>query len=349
MSLKPTININPVYTTNNIDTLQAGLYQIAPNNSNLIVRVNTTSNIGLSGEIKLNTAISPYIFQGYNGSDWLDLNASVGETGPPGKDFIDVVNFNNLPLPIDSSILVSLGNIFATTSINVISGYNDVNIRSLQGSTYIVNSNLTVNSVELFQSSNIITVSSLPLPYKWDFSGTNNTITKLKNANIDNINYSWGDSSIWIVKQDITILKGQAVCITNDINNSIPNSNLVIIPLIYTSLVNTDANPFTAPLNMLGIATQTVIGGNGNTCVVCTKGITTVLCTDKITNNFFLTPNVATIGIDGIVGKDGGIFCNTNLNPTVNYVRAGYFLEHGTIANNGDYALFYVEPRFQIA
>jgi len=340
--LKPYININPAYATNNTDSLQAGLYQIAPNNSNLIVRVNTTSNIGISGEIQLNTSLMTPTFQGYDGSGWVDFNATVGPTGPSGTDFTNAVNFNNLPLPGDSSIPVSLGSVFATTYANVAMDISNVNIRSLQSGQYTINSNLVVQSLKISQNSNIITLTSQPLPYTWNFTGSNNTVSTLKNASSDVNNYYWGENSNWIVKQGSTVLKGQAVKITNDS----PSSNLVIIPITYTSLIG--VNPFTTPLNMLGIATQTATGGN--TCVVCTKGITSVLCTSNITSDFISSSAVANVGLDGLVGKDGGIFCNTTPVPMVDYIRAGYFLESGTgVASNGNYALFYVEPRFQIS
>jgi hypothetical protein len=345
--LKPTININPAYTTNNIDSLQAGLYQISPNNSNLVVRVNTTSNIGLSGEIALNTSLTPHIFQGYNGNNWVDLNATQGAQGNPGVGFTNAVNFNNLQLPGDSSIIVPLGSVFATTYANVALNISNVNVRSLQGGNYSINSNLVVNSLSLSQNSNIITLTSQPLPYKWDFTGSNNTISLLKNTPSDTINYSWGDCSKWIVKEGYIVLKGQAVQITNDINNSIPNSNLAIIPITYTSLIG--ISPFTTPLNMLGISTQNVIGGNSNTCIVCTKGITSVLCTSNITTDFTITSSVSSVGIDGLVGRDGGIFCNLISIPPVDYIKAGYFLETGNVAGNGNYALFYVSPQLQIS
>ena len=43
-----------------------------------------------------------------------------------------------------------------------------------------MNSNLTVNSTELTQNSNVITITSKPLPYNWDFTGSQNTVTYLK-------------------------------------------------------------------------------------------------------------------------------------------------------------------------
>jgi hypothetical protein len=339
--LKPTININPAYSSNHIDTHQAGLYQITPNSSNLAVRVNTTANIGLAGEIQLNTAINPIRFQGYNGTAWVDFNATQGPQGVPGQDFTNAVNFNNLPLPGDSSVPVSLGSVFATTFVDVSQSISDVNIRSLQGGTYTVNSNLTLQTLSLSQNSNIITLESQPLPYNWDFA-SNNTVSYLKNAPADTINYGWGETSIWIVKQGSTVLKGQAVRIAADT----PSSNIVITPISYNSL--TGVNPFTTPLNMLGIATQSAVGGES--CIVCTKGITSVLCTNNITVDFVSTTDVPAVGIDGIVGKDGGVFCNTTPVPMVDYIRAGYFLESGLgVANNGNYALFYVEPRFVVS
>ena len=116
------------------------------------------------------------------------------------------------------------------------------------------------------------------------------------------------------------------------------------IPVIYSSLAG--VSPFTTPFNMLGIAMETVSGGND--CLVCTRGISTVLCTSNITADFVSSSSVSDVGIDGVVGRDGGIFCNTTPAPLVNYIRAGYFLESGGgVASNGNYALFYVEPKVQ--
>ena len=92
--LKPVININPAYATNTLNNGQAGWYQVSPTTSNLALRV-SNSTIGMTGEIKLNTSTNPYKFQGYNGSGWVDFNAIQGEQGVPGRDFTNVVNFNN--------------------------------------------------------------------------------------------------------------------------------------------------------------------------------------------------------------------------------------------------------------
>jgi len=343
-TLKPSILINPQYATNTLDTQQAGWYQVMPNASNLALRVNY-SNIGLKGEIRLNTTTLPNVFQGNNGSAWVDFNAVIGPTGPAGQDFTNAVNFNNLGANSSAGIQVPLANIFSTTYANVSAGISNVNIRSLQGSQYTINSNLTVDSIILSQNSNIITINTQPLPYSWNFgtSGggyTLNTIPYLKNSSSNTNFFGWGETSNWIVKQDQTVLKGQAVRLTSDV----ASSNIVITPITYTNL--SLLNPFVTPFNMLGIATQTVSGGNQ--CVVCTKGITTVLCTSNITTDFVITSDVSSVGLFGLVGKDAGIFYPTQVNIN-DYIIAGYFLESSPIlANNGNYALFYVDPKVHI-
>lgn len=345
--LKPNILINPQYTTNNVDTQQAGFYQISPNSSNLALRVNY-SNIGLQGEIRINTTTIPPVFQGNNGSAWVDLNALQGPTGPAGQDFTNAVNFNNLGSNTASGTTVQLAEIFATTYANVAASISNVNIRSLEGGQYNINSNLTVDSMILNQNSNIITLNTQPLPYTWNFAeNNNNNVSFLKNSSSDSTFYGWGETSKWIVKTGETVNKGQAVRLTKDSTTS----NIVITPLTYTTL--TGLNPFTTPFNMLGIATETASGGNP--CIVCTKGITTALCTSSVLNitaDFVNTISINNVGLYGLVAKDGGIFCNTTSSPLVDYIIAGYFLESGsagnTIADYGKYVLFYVDPKVQI-
>jgi len=343
MSLRPSILINPNYATNGIssDTQQAGWYQVSPTSSNLALRT-SYSNIGISGEIRLNTSVLPNVFQGNNGYAWVTFNATQGPTGPSGKDFTNAVNFNNLGSNVAAGSVVPLASVFSTTFSNVAASLSNVNIRSLQGSTYLVNSNLTVDSTILTQNSNIITIASQPIPYQWNFSNSgSNTVAYLKNSSIDTKFYGWGDTSSWIVKQGVTITKGQAVCLTSDTYSS----NIVIMPVTYTSLAA--INPFVTPFNMLGIATQSASGGSS--CIVCTRGITTALCTTNIDSTYFsYTTEVTNVGVDGIVGKDGGIFCATQL-PICDYIRAGYFLEKGVgIASNSSNVLFYVDIKVQI-
>ena len=336
--LKPAININPAFATNNLDNGQAGLYQISPNSSSLATRL-SYSNIGLLGEIRLNTTQAPAIFQGYSSNGWVDFNASVGPQGPPGLDFTNTVNFINADQSGDPSNIVVQAGIFSTTYANVAAGISNVVIRSLEGGDYSVNNNLTIQSPILSQNSNIITISGQPIPYTWNFGFGKNTIDYLKNSPSDPLFYGWGETSKWVVKTGENVVKGQAVRLTSDLGN------IAIMPVTYSSLAG--ISPFTTPFNMLGIALED--SSSGSDCLVCTKGITTVLCTSNITTDFVSSSSVSDAGIDGIVGRDGGIFCNTTPTPLVNYIRAGYFLTSGTgVAANGNYILFYVDPKSQI-
>lgn len=331
--LKSSILINPNYATNNVDTHQAGWYQISPNSSNLALRV-INSNIGLSGEIRLNT--SSGIFQGSNGSAWIDFSATQGPQGNPGQDFTNAVNFNNLGSNTASGTSVPLASVFATTYANVAASISNVNIRSIQGGQYIVNSNLTINSMSLSQNSNVITLSPQPLPYISFNQFPNNTLTYLKNSPNDSQFFSWGEYSYWTVQQGATIIKGQAVRITNDISSS----NIVIAPIAYTTLIG--ASSFSMPFNVLGIATMSA--SSGGICGVCTKGMTTALCTNNIASGFSPVNDIPFVGAYGLIGADGGLFC-VNSSPTVDYMKAGYFLESGSsLAVNGNYVLFYVDP-----
>jgi hypothetical protein len=330
--LKPVININPAYATNTLNNGQAGWYQVSPTTSNLALRV-SNSTIGMTGEIKLNTSTNPYKFQGYNGSGWVDFNAIQGERGVPGRDFTNVVNFNNLGADTTPGVQVTRGQIFATTSIDGSEETNDVNIRTIASGVDQINSNLSINTMLITQNSNVITLTGQPLPYEWNFSSSNSAVTYLKNANNDTTNYGWGDVSTWTVKPGSTVTKGYAVRLDN-----YNNSNIVIVPLTYTSLTN--VTPYNTPINMLGIALETAVGGAS--CRVCTKGLTTVFCGNNI-NNFSSKPSG--IGLDGLVDKDGAIFCNVSP-PSVNYfIRAGYFLETGITSSS--YSLFFVEPRVE--
>lgn len=337
--LKPVININPAWATNGLNNNAAGWYQVTPSSSNLALRV-SSSNIGMTGEIQFTSNNGNLVFQGYNGTNWQDFNATVGPQGAPGLDFTSAVNFNNLTANTSPGIQVPLGQVFSTTYANVAASLSNVNIRTIAGGANVINSNLSVQSLVVSQNSNVITLTSQSLPYEWDFSGSNSQVSFLKNATADSINYGWGDVSKWTVKQGQTVVKGQAVRLDADGGGS---SNVVITPMGYTSL--TSATPYNTTMNMLGVAMNNASGGQ--TCKVCTHGITSVLCTSNITTDFTATSSVAGVGIDGLVGKDGGIFCNTLPPVTINYyTRAGYFLETGaSVASNGNYALFYVEPR----
>jgi hypothetical protein len=337
--LHPSININPVWATNGTDYGAAGWYQINPTTSNLALRV-ASSNIGLAGEIQFTSNGGSLVFQGYTGNNWVDFNATVGPQGAPGLDFTNTVHFNNLTANTSPGIVVPLGQVFATTEANVAASLSNVNIRTITGGANQVNSNLAVQSLVVSQNSNVITLTGQGVPYTWHMEGSNGSVSYLKNSPVDTPYYGWGDTSVWTVKPGQVVVKGQAVRLDGS-----GSSNVVITPMVYTTL--TGATPYNTPMNMLGIALENASGGQP--CRVCTRGITTVLCTSNTTMDFTATNSVASIGLDGLVGRDGGIFCNTLPPATINYfTRAGYFLEAGsTVASNGGYALFNVDPRVE--
>lgn len=336
--LQPSININPAWASNGMDTGAAGWYQISPTSSNIALRV-ASSNIGLAGEIQLTSNGGSLVFQGYNGSNWVDLNSTVGPQGVPGLDFTNTVNFNNLTANVTPGITVPLGEIFATTVANVAASLSNVNIRTIAGGENTVNSNLAVQSIIISQNSNVITLTGQGAPYTWHMEGSNGSVSYLKNSPADTLNYSWGDTSIWTVKPGYSVVKGQSVRLDSS------SSNVVVIPMVYTTL--SGATPYNTPMNMFGIAMEDASGGQP--CRICTRGITTVLCTSNTTTDFTATSSVASVGLDGLVGCDGGIFCNTLPPVSINYyTRAGYFLESGpTVATNGGNSLFYVDPRVE--
>jgi hypothetical protein len=335
-----TLFTNPQYATNNYDPQSAGWYTTSPSDSNIALRV-AYSNLAIAGEIRLNSTTGmsgmtgPAVFQGYDGAAWVNMNPDAGPTGPAGADFTNQVNFNNLQPSPDMSTIVPLGSVFASTYVNVGAAISNVNIRSLQGGNVVING-ADVSTMVITQNSNIITLNSQPLPYVWDFT-PNNLVSYYKSGGGDTVFKAFGDVSNWVVQSGAIITKGTAVQITRDITTA----NLVIAPLTYSP--STVINPFLTPYNILGIALENSTGGQ--TCNVCVKGITTVLCTNSVGTGFIPTAGISAVGLSGLVGCDAGIFCSSMI-PMGEYIRAGFFMESGlSIAGAGQYVLFYVDTK----
>jgi hypothetical protein len=331
-----TVFVNPEYATNNNDPLAAGFYVTSPSNSNLALRT-YYSNINIAGEIRFVPMVGPTgSFQGYNGSQWVNFNANTGPTGPSGKDFTNQVNFNNGTGLIDTSNVVTYGEVFATTTANVALNLSNVNVRGLYGGNVTLSSLDDVQSLVIAQNSNVITLTSQPLPYMWD-NATSNLVATYKSSSGDALFKAYGETVQWqVLPTSPTINKGTAVRLSTDGVNKIG-----LVPLNYLPSIHID--PFSAPYNILGIALNNAIAGSN--CTVCTKGITTVLCTSNISLDFSYTAGVTSAGLPGLVGCDGGIFCNSSI-PIGEYIRAGFFLENGlSVAANGNYILFQVDPK----
>jgi len=342
--MQTTVQVNPLYTTNNYDAHTAGWYVTSPNNSNLALRVQNT-NLNIDGEIRLynNSSLSgptgPSVFQGYDGASWLNFNALTGPTGPAGLSFNNLVEFINTISFGGSSYNVTFGNIFITNIIDPAQGMSTVYARSLCAGDVPIASGDIIPSMQIMQNSEIITLISKPIPYQWDFS-TDAMITKYKSGSSDSVFKASGDVSKWLVKTGYNIVKGTAVRIVN--NGSGNSTSITIIPMLYSS--TTHINPFANPANVIGIALENASGGNS--CLVCTKGVTTVLCTSNTSLDFVPTSSLSVVGLPGLVGCDGGIFCNS-MKPVDEYIRAGFFLESDSdslsIAGSGQYVLFNVD------
>ena len=331
---RQTIFVNPQYSTNNYDPLSAGFYVTSPSNSNLALRT-YYSNVNIAGEIRFTPMVGPTgSFQGYNGSQWVDFNANTGPTGSSGKDFTNQVNFNNGTGLAETSNIVVYGEIFSTTTANVALNLSNVNVRSLYGGNVTISSLDNISSLLIEQNSNVITLTSQPLPYEWNFT-TSNLVSTYKSSSGDSVFKAYGETVEWEVLSS-TIQKGTAVRLSTD-----GISKIGLVPITYTP--STHIDQFSTPYNILGIALNTASAGSN--CTVCTKGITTVLCTSNVSIDFTATAGVSSAGLSGLVGCDGGIFCNSST-PAGEYIRAGFFLENGlSIASNGSYVLFQVDPK----
>ena len=328
------IYTNPQYATNNTDPHQAGWYITSPSNSNLALRVQN-SNLTIAGEIRLNTATGPASFQGYNGASWVDFNALTGPTGAAGLDFTNQVNFiNTSNINADTINIVNVGEVFSSSYANVAANVSNVYVRGLVAGNVSISSDDSVQSLIISQNSNVITLTSQPLPYIWDYA-SNAAIAKYKSGSGDSVFKASGDISLWKVKTGATVVKGTAVRVAND------GANLAIVPMTYSPSAH--LNPFATPANVIGIALQDASAGSN--CMVCTKGVTTVVCTSNVSIDFVTTAGLSDVGLSGLVGCDGGIFCNSMV-PAGEYIRAGFFLESGlSIAGNGQYVLFYVDTK----
>lgn len=288
------------------------------------------SDILLDGIVRFNRNNS--IFQGFNGTSWVDFNATRGETGADGSD--GIASFDVVNLPSGETVA---GEIYAGDS------GNDVQLRSLTTTTFDANSAITgVDSIGITKSDNYLTLTANPRPYEWDFS-SNNTISYLKSSTSDSVFKAFGTISVWKVKSDKSVTAGTVVRATLSVATagySESTTELVIEPYTYSALqeeINEGAG-------VLGIALQTKSGGA--TCKVCTEGITSVLMgtgdgAGNQTSNTIDGP-----GAYGFVGYDGRVY-NESLSTGVssNTPSVGYWLERGTFTA-GTTVLFNVKTAF---
>jgi hypothetical protein len=317
------------------DNFYTGWYK-ERGSSDITLRVND-SNLMMKGTIRFNKTSN--IFQGYNGTEWVSFNAEKGDTGNTGESASDQFNFINLP-----ELEVKEGEIFKDKTTT------DINLRSLKSGTFDLNSGITgLEALNITKSNDYLTLRPNPQPYVWDFS-TNQTsnITYFKSALTDTKLKAFGTISKWKVKTGKIINAGTAVRISLSSNGSgyVPSTTyLVIEPYEYTETTfNQEIKEGSA---FLGIALETKNGGE--TCEVCTEGITTVKIGDvfnPFNYGFSLNNIINGPGAFGFIGNNAEIYNVGEVDGFItNTPIAGYWLERGTFSY-GNGVLFYVKGNF---
>ena len=323
---------------------KAGWYQDKNNGSSSLMLVHHENMI--PGMIRFNTKLNPPQFQGYIGDNkWVGFNAQKGDKGEKGEDFgnlIKLVNggkqemfgnitFDNIGLQFDEVEFDSFGlescQLFTNDSLNLKEEENIIKVRSLKPDTYFLNGNEEYN-MELRQDDDFIYFKCLPQPYKWDL--TNKTLHDMfSNPDENSIFKAYGDIKLMTTAENHNVVRGQIV------TTFMQESRLVIKPLTYTGMINS----FRQNVSVFGVALQD--GGNGESIMVCTRGITTVKISHNISTLFVASNEIESEGCPGLVSQDGFVFYSP-VKPSCDYIKAGYFIESGIIASDNHYLLFHV-------
>jgi hypothetical protein len=312
------------------DQQHAGWYK-ERGSSEKSLRLND-SDLMMSGIVRFNRSNNN--FQGYNGSEWVTFNATQGESGPAGADASETFTFVNLPDGIEND-----GQIYKEVS------GTDIHLRSLRSGTFDLNAGVTnINALNINKGSDYLTLTPAPRPYVWDFSTNDTSSISFLKSSISDIKFkAFGQISKWKVKSGATITSGSAVRITLSVSGTSyteSSTYLVIEPYTYSSLVQETREG----AGFLGIALENKT--SGQTCEVCTDGITTVVLGDGDGAGNQTSGNINGPGAYGFVGYDGKIY-NESISTGIsaNTPVAGYWLERGGFTT-GSEVLFYVKGGF---
>jgi hypothetical protein len=203
-------------------------------------------------------------------------------------------------------------------------------------------------SLNIENNTNYIKLTPQPQPYVWDFT-TNNSISYLKSLVTDTKFKAFGKVGRWIVKAGQTIKAGSAVRLAVDVSLT----QMVIESYTYTNSTyfNTPANQ--NGLGFLGIALENKTGGQS--CEVCTEGITTAII-GEYNDISIQSTNTVGPGRYAFVNTNGTVFTPSNLtslNPPFIVPIAGYWVESKTITYyisgavvDANLGLFYVRCKY---
>lgn len=228
-----------------------------------------------------------------------------------------------------------------------------LNFRSLKSIDQNFMGSSNINSILMTQDDNYINLRADMLPYIWNFSNTqednyfgkdskfySNIVSNLlSTSTLDTeVLKAYGNVSKWIYSGTSDLIRGTAVRI---VNKSINGVNSLCVETYNT--LGLEENKEKAAF--LGIALNNAT--DGGTCYVCSKGITTVVINNALTNLYCGSYGVLVLATGQKENNGQIVGLSTNDLIQNNTPVAGYFLETKTNVSAGDKILFYVQSNYE--
>ena len=310
------------------DEKKTGFYSLKNSNFNNL-RVQH-SNIELDGIIRLNRDTNgEKVFEGFNGTKWVQFNALKGDTGDKGSDFnskLELINCLNSDTDDNNLNKDGKGLIFKTTSVDT-NQTTQIKIRSLSTKPNDYNKGqMKINSMRITTNDDEICLESLPQPYNWDISSL--SIAEMKSSPQDDIIFKcYGDITTVKVKKGAKIERGQFV--------SLDEQDGFLVAKPYFN--NGKLDHYSYPNSVFGVALES--SQYMDKIKVCRDGITTVKynsVVEMVDDNLMDIGKVSDIGSKGFLSNNGYVFCSP-IKPGlgIDYNCVGEFLE--TDSNNNYY------------
>lgn len=299
------------------------------------------STVELDGIIRLNKNESNNepIFEGFNGTKWVQFNAEKGDTGEKGDDYNNQFQFINCSDNNNNNN--NHGLVYKERNYSEKDKTTTIQLRTLKsGLTSYNNGQMNLNTMNISTEENSILLKALPQPYNWDISQL--SIQEMKSKSTDKVFKCYGEMVTIKVKKDTRIEKGQFV--------SFEEENGYLVCSAFSNITNNNScdifnnNSFTNPYSVIGVALED--SSDKEKIKICKEGITTVKynnISSMIDDNLMDIGSVSKIGCNGLLSNNGYVFCSP-IQPVIgiNYINVGYFLEISSI-NDNDYYLFNVK------
>lgn len=306
--------------TNTKDYL-TGWYREHKNDDDVVLRL-SNNDAQYSGTVRFNNATQNPTFQGFDGNEWVDFNAVKGDKGDKGDDFNEIVKLENLGTNNKSNS----GRLFPPQYSTLPD--NTIPIRTLQGGLVDLNGGFLPTMIIKEESDSLI-LTSTPQPYIWDFS--NIDIASIKSNKEQDCFKAYGTIKKFQVGQDEIINKGQLVSL-------ILSNNKICIKTVKSTAEN--MTEFIDNIQIIGIALEDKL--EGQSCRVCTDGITTVRVSRNSSTNY-INDNEVKFGSIGLLNNKGMI-SKALIKPKGDCKRIGYFMENINLSSSDyHYCLFNVK------